>query len=271
MSLLNYSIGKNIWIIPKWIPFFILGILSLHLRGQPGFQVGVFVLPGTTNLYNENDVNLPSEVFQLEWLGGMAVGISGQYQRIIPSTNLHAGIKVNAIYSQQGGAFSFLNGVGERVEEVTRLEYVKFPVMLGVQLPSENRKWIFSVYSGIQASILAQAFRFDDNTEFVPPIPENITGFPTTFEAFEAWDLSAILELGWDVRLAERLYMNLKLRVDASVRDAEDKNVTFFITEAGMTDEVNFWQSIRGENRDAVTRNLTAGLLIGLSYHLSSP
>ncbi len=251
------------------IIFLGLGML-LSGKAQQGFQVGAFVLPQAVALYNEFDVNLPEEVYRYEWLGGMGAGVHVAYQRLIPGTPLHAGIKVNALYTQQGGAFSFLNGSNEQVEEVTRLEYVKFPLMIGVQTPSENRKWIFSLYGGVQVGILTQAFTFNDNTEFEPPLPENITSFPTTFEAYEPIDLSAIVEFGWDIRLAEHLFMNLKLRADASFRDIEDKEETFFVTEAGETREENFWESERGVGRQDITRNITAGLLIGLSYHFES-
>ena len=55
--------------------------------------------------------------------------------------------------------------------------------------------------------------------------------------------------------------MNLHLRVDYSLVDVEDKEVSYQLTSGGSTSTVPFWPSTRAE-----TNALNAGILIGITY-----
>jgi hypothetical protein len=223
---------------------------------QQGLKLGGFFLPQFTTLYNSDDMNLDTDEFLLEPLGGMAVGLNFGYN---PSR--YFGLRMNLIYSQQGSRYSARGGFDERITYTTRLGYVKIPLMIGLNSNDENHKIMFSIYGGFQFGFLARAWRYDDNTAYVPPLPPTITNFPDTYAQYRSVNNSVVGDIGLDIKMTRNVVVNLHLRGDYSILDAEDKDVTYRLTENGFTKDVPYWETGR-----ASTRNMGIGLMIGATY-----
>ena len=231
------------------------------LYAQQGLKLGAFVLPQNSMLLNADDSSLPTDAFQYELLGGMAGGLVLGYNPIE-----YFGIRLNVLYSQQGGKHSVRSGVETRDHYVTRLEYLKIPLMIGFNTGYTNNKLIFSLYGGVQAGFLNHAYTYNNSVAYEAPLPSIYTGFPTARARYAAFDLSAVGDIGVDVVLTYNMVLNLHLRGDYSLQDAEDKMATFRITEGGATRDQKYWEWARGATKNAETRNFTTGLLIGVTY-----
>lgn len=231
------------------------------LYAQQGLKIGAFIMPQNSMLLNEDNAALPDDAFQYELLGGVAGGIVLGYNPIE-----HLAIRLNVLYSQQGGKFSVRSGVETRDDFVTRLEYLKIPLMIGVNSGFDNNKIIFSFNAGVQAGFLTQAYTYNNSVAYEAPLPENYTSFPTVREQYESMDLSAVADVGIDVALTYNMVLNLHIRGEYGAQDAEDKAETFRITEGGETRNQKYWEWARGLTQNAETRNFTTGLLIGVTY-----
>lgn len=236
----------------------LIGGLAVQGFSQNGLRLSAYMLPQAVLLYNADDADLSEEVFKHEIQGGMAGGVSVGY------VLGNIGAKLGLIYSQQGGKYSFQGSDDAEVNVVTRLEYVKIPLTVGYQSRIQRKVGIFA-HAGAQLGILTQAKTYNDNTDFQAPLSPNITSYPTLFEAYEDIDISLVGEVGVQVRLAYNLMADFHVRADFSLQDVENKEATFLLTDAGETQEINFWENQRGRNRGD-TRNITAGLSIGITY-----
>jgi hypothetical protein len=236
-------------------------LISGALYAQQGLKIGAFVLPQNSMLLNADDAGLSDDAFQYELLGGMSGGLVAGYNPVE-----YFGIRLNVMYSQQGGKYSVRSGVETRDAYVTRLEYLKIPLMIGFNSGFTNNKLIFSLYGGVQAGFLSRAYTYNNSVAYEAPLPENYTNFPTVSNRYERFDLSAVGDIGVDVALTYNMVLNLHLRGDYSLQDAEDKTQEFRITEGGATRNQKYWEWARGLTKNAETRNLTTGLLIGVTY-----
>lgn len=241
---------------------FLVSMLTLGAAfGQAGLKVGAFALPQLVWLVNADDDALGDDQYQQELLGGMAGGLQLGYNL----TDL-LGVRLNLIYSQQGGRYTRLNAAGTRVNEVVRLEYVQLPLMVGFNSNPEFQKITFSAYGGIQLGVLAQAKEYDDNTEFELPLEQRVRTAPTLLQAYEDMDLSVVGDIGIDVRLDYDLVMNLHLRANYSLQDVENKDAFVLLDDAGTSRQESYWDFVRDMDERASTRGLNIGLLIGITY-----
>lgn len=241
---------------------FLLIMGTNFVYGQKGLKLGGFALPQTTFLFNADLSNLDEDEYRPELFGGMAGGIVFGYNF---SDNF--GFRLNAIYSQEGGRHSIRQDIDSRYYYVRRQEYLKLPLMIGINSSPVNRKVLFSFYGGVQLDILSKAYDYNDNPTYIPPVPDNITHFPTTYETYEPINYSVVGDIGIDILLPPSNFaLNLHLRGDYSLRDVEDKAETFRLTEGGSTRLENYWTNIRGTNSDSETFGLNVGILIGLTY-----
>ena len=241
---------------------FLLFMNAPSLWAQKGLKVGGFALPQTTFLFNADLSNLDQDEYRQELLGGMAGGLVFGY-----NFSDIFGFRINAIYSQEGGRFSTRKDIDSRYYYVNRLEYLKLPLMIGINSNPENRKVLFSLYGGVQMDILSKAYDYNDDPSYVPPVPDNVTQFPTAYESYESIGYSVVGDVGVDILLPPSNFaLNLHIRGDYSLQDVEDKGATFRLTEGGTTRLENYWDSVRGNNSDAETFGLNIGILIGLTY-----
>lgn len=229
------------------------------LLGQQGFRAGAFALPQAVWMLNADDQDQPVEVYDQQWLAGMSGGVSLGY--VHP---LNIGLQLNIIYAQQGNRYTRLNAANEEVTEVSRLEYVKIPLMVGYQY--ETVKATFSAYAGVQTNVLTRAWRYNDNEEFENPLEELVLDAPTAYQSYETVDFNYVADLGMDVKLDYNLMFNLRLRGEYSINDAENKDAFVRTLDEGEIVTVPYWEFVRAGSPRAVTKNLAAGILIGITY-----
>ncbi|GAB4405125.1 MAG: hypothetical protein OHK0039_05930 [Bacteroidia bacterium] len=231
------------------------------LQAQKGLKVGAYALPQAVFLYNADDLALDNDVWQPELLWGMSGALVLGY-----NFNDYIGVRVDAIYSQQGGAYSVPRDFDNQTTYVTRLNYMKLPLLLGMNT-NPARKYSFSLYGGVQLDLLASALDYTDYPVFQLPAAANISELPSTRDLYEPLTYSFVGEMGLDIRLPpENLVLNLHLRGDYGLVDAENKDATIRVTQNGTTTRQAYWPLVRGATRNADTFGLTAGLKIGLTY-----
>lgn len=232
------------------------------LHAQKGLKVGAFGLPHLVQLYNMDDFNLEDEEFKPEALYGMSGGLTFGY-----NFNDYFGFRLNAIYSQQGGAYSVRKDINTRVRFVNRLDYFKIPLMIGFNTNPIDRKWVFTAYAGGQIGFLTRAVSYDNNQTLTAPMSDNIVDFPSTFDTYNALTYAVVGHIGFDVQLPpDNFVLNLALRGEYNVVDAEDKRSSFLIQEGGVTQSQDYWEFARGATRNAETFGYTIGLLVGITY-----
>lgn len=223
--------------------------------GQKGLKLGGMAMPAFSVLYNADDSRLDGDIFQYEPLIGMSAGAVLGWN---PSDNF--GIRLNVLYSQAGGRYSARESFVDRINYTTRLEYLKVPLMFGFHTSSFRRKLMFSFYAGGQMNYLVRANQFNDNPAFEPPLPDNVTDYPDAYAQYEALTYSAVADFGLDVFLVDDFTLNVHLRAEYGLTDAENKGISYRLTENGQTNEVLFYPRSR-----ATTNAVSVGLVIGVT------
>ena len=231
-----------------------------ELSAQKGLRVGIFAQPQWVRLQNPDDAALNEAVFDYEPLAGMAGGVRVGYHF---TENL--GIQLNVIYSLQGSRYSAQTDGELRNQFTTRLEYIKLPLLLGFQTSSVNTV-VFSLYAGVQPSFLTRGYAYDDVRAYGNSIPEDVSGFPTTFGAYEPVYISLVGEIGVDIVLSDEWRVGVHLRPEYGLTDAEDKDRAFQQLVNGNVTSVNYWNWLRGQNNRADTRHVVLGANIGVTY-----
>lgn len=240
---------------------------------QSGLKLGAFAMPTVSTVFNETDNDQLDPGFVTRTpLQGMATGLILGWN---PGDNI--GVRMNIIYQQSGNQLAIRNiATGTSTchyngDEyscnliTTRLNYLKIPLMLGITTSSYDTKTIFSFYLGAQVGMLVKAAQYDDKLEFTPPVPANVTSWPDTYATYNKWDLAAVADIGFDIHLVDDWVLNLHLRGNYSLKDIENKEAVYRITEGGKTEVKPFWDVNRLESQ-----NVTVGLMIGLTYTFSN-
>ena len=246
----------------------VLCLFGGSVSAQKGLELGVFALPHFNGLYNLDDIEALPEVYSLDPLWGMSGGLAVGY-----NVSDFFGITVNAVYSQQGGAYTASEGLDEPTRFVNRLQYFKVPLMLNINSNPNNRKTMFHIGAGIQAGFLTGAYAYNDNPALGGSLPSNVVQFPGGTEIYESIDVSVVGEIGMDVTLEpDQVYLNLRIRGDRSLQDVENKGATFRVSNNGTTESVKYWDQTRagGGIRNNDTFGFTVGLLVGVTYLLPS-
>lgn len=240
-----------------------LAITLAPATAQQGIKVGGFFLPQASFLYNADDAALDEDLFQREILPGMAGGLVFGYH-----FNDIVGVRMNLIYSQEGGRYSVRRDAFYRDDFTTRLEYLKIPIMLGFNTDPLFNKVMLSVYGGVQANILTRAWTYNNNPVLIPATPEGAYRLPSARDQHAFWTYSAVLDLGVDIFLTQRAVLNIGVRGDAGLIDSEDKSSTYLFTSGGRSGAGNYWDWSRAGNASAQTFSINAGILFGLTYTL---
>ena len=239
-----------------------VGIFSLALtQAQKGAVLGGFLMPQGSLLLNPDDNSQePAELYQLRYLPGMAAGGIIGY-----NFNPYIGIRANVLYSQQGGRYSSRKDFDTDITYSTRLEYAKIPLMVGL-MSNPERKVSFFLYGGYQLGFLTRAYRENDDLAYEPAIPANTTDYPSVYRQYNQWSLSAVGEMGFNLKLGYNTALNLHLRGDYSQGDVENKSVAYRTTVNNQTKTVNFWEQYPGGFTRQATNSLNLGLLFGITY-----
>ena len=241
----------------------ILGLIILIFSSgtglaQKGFTLGFKAIPHTTMMLNADDSDAPKDVFTYKRTWGMAGGPSFGY-------NFHDkfGVSADFLYSTQGQKSTYINSREEEVTQNTRLQYIKMPILFTFSTYNEFDKIMFSAGLGFQGSILTHARYYNDDQSYVPDVAlfDNVSDYPNTYSQYNVLDYGPVVEAGINMKLKYNVMANLRLRADYSLADAENKDANYRITNAGSTNIVDIYNSER-----AKTTNVTAGLLIGITY-----
>jgi hypothetical protein len=238
--------------------------LPMTILAQPGLKIGIFGVPHFSYLLNADDASLSEDAYRIENLplmsGGISLGLGiGNY----------FGLRFSPTYAQQGGAFSALTGVTQRSRFTERLDYVKLPLMIGLNTNPQNRKFIFSFYFGASANVLTRALSFNDNPLLAIQPPSAVLTIPEPIDRFADLTWSIMGETGFDIQLPpENFSLNLRLRGDYTLTDVEDKETLVRIQEGGRVVSLPYWNYARGSGtRNADTFGLNVGLLVGVTYN----
>ncbi|HHG85715.1 MAG TPA: PorT family protein [Bacteroidetes bacterium] len=234
------------------------GLASSSAFAQKGLKLGIVAFPHTTWMLNQDDLEAAQDVYKYETTFGMAAGPSVGY-----NFGDGIGFRLNFLYSAQGQRWTSLNSRGDVVTNNQRLHYLKVPLMLSFNTGTEFNKLIFSFQAGFQGNVLMRARYYNDDESYTPDeaLFDNVTDFPTTYQRFSWLDYGPVAEIGLDIKLTYNIMANIHLRGDYSLSDAENKDASFKLWERGVPNDVRYW----GNDR-AVTNNLTAGIVFGLTY-----
>lgn len=228
------------------------------LFAQKGLKIGVMALPQSTWMINMDDIDQPLDVYTYKRTWGMGAGPVVGY-----NLNDNFGFRMNFLYSVQGQKYTDINQYDEEITHTTRLHYLKVPFTLGFNTNTEFSKYIFYFHGGFQVGMLMKGKYYNDDQNYIPdPTFElQVQDYPNVWERYSFLDYGPVVETGLDIKLKYNLMANLHLRADYGLADAENKNAEYRITQQGETSTVKFWNQER-----AATNNLTAGLVIGITY-----
>lgn len=241
----------------------LLGLIASPTFAQKGLKFGGFFLPQASVLYNADDFDLDEDLFQAEALPGMAGGLLFGYH-----FNDIIGVRLNVIYSQEGGRYSARRDFSGRDNFTTRLEYLKVPLLVGFNTDPLFNKIMFSAYGGIQANLLTKASTYSSNPVYVAPMPEGAYRLPATRDLYQWWTYSAVVDLGVDIFLTQKAVLNISFRGDLGLTDSEDKAATYLFRNGGTSGTSEYWEWARGDAANAETFSVNAGILFGLTYTL---
>ncbi|MFN0200249.1 MAG: outer membrane beta-barrel protein [Bacteroidia bacterium] len=233
---------------------------------QIGLKFTAFMLPQYVTMRNADDVAAQvkdDNAYKYEPWGGMAAGGYIGY-----NANETFGLRTGVLFSRQGYQWSSKRNANDRNNYYTRLDYMKIPLMMGLSTRHTGNKTVFSFYAGYQLGFLTNVRCWDDVMEYVPPISDNISAFPRKYNTYNFYNGSIVAETGFDVTLMRELSMNIRFRGDYSLRDAENKSVVYRLTDNGETVNVKYWDGFHGGALRRASHNITAGLLLGVTYNI---
>ncbi|WNJ21417.1 porin family protein [Pontibacter sp. G13] len=248
-----------------YLPFVaVLMVIALPSQAQRGLKLGAFGIPQISAMYNMDDASLDEDLYTMEPYVGMAGGLEVGY-----NFNEYIGVRLNTIFSQEGGRYSFKRTIEERTMVTTRLNYFKLPLMIGFNsFNYQGTKYSFMIYAGVSANFLTGAETYNDDPSLDIAVPESFKSFPTTKETYAPIYYSAVVDLGYQIVLGEQEKVSLifALRGEMGLTDSEDKDETFFIYQNGSVDEIEYWDTVGGPSRNAVTNAINIGLRVGVLY-----
>lgn len=215
-------------------------LLCTNAQAQEGLQINLQAMPQLTGLRNEDD--RANKNFEYLSTVGTAFGIGGQY-----GFTEHAGLGVDLIYSIQGQRYRL-----NTVERYRKVEYLKIPVMFVNSVDIvENIRFIYKL--GPQLDVLSVARLLDANGKTI---------VSDQTPAYEKLGLSAVLFAGMGINLAPRLMLDVGLRYDYGITNAENDNYPHSYTSTNG----NGSPSAAGR---AYTHNQTWGLSVGIRSVIS--
>jgi hypothetical protein len=148
---------------------------------------------------------------------------------------------LTVLYSFQGQRYKF-----DGVEQIKKLEYLKLPLML-IYYYEINPDWVFTGKISPQLDLLANAKLPDKDGNNIVSNQKN---------AYEDFDIAAVVSTGIGYKLNENLSLYVALRFDYGFADAENKDYKKNINHPNGAVTIT----------RALTSNATGGLTVGLRY-----
>jgi len=210
-----------------------------NANAQKGFQIGVEGTPQLSYLVNKSDME--SDLYTAEHAGNGSFGISTQL-----GFTENIGVGVNVLYSFQGDKYEWKD-----VLRYKQLQYIKVPIMVTLSYPFGS-DMMFIGKIGPQIDFLTDAKLLDSDREAI---------LDDYSEAFEMYALSAVVSAGVGYNIGSNLCLDVAIRYDAGLTDAEDKDYTSNVHYPFDVVTPAPASSPRG-----ITSNMTVGLTVGLRY-----
>ncbi len=232
---------------------------SNTVSAQKGLKLGLVALPQTTWMLNKDDMDVPQDEFKYKTTFGMAAGPMVGY-----NFGDGIGFRVNFIYSAEGQKFTNVNQEGTLVNHTRRLNYLKLPLFLSFNTGTEYSKLVFAANLGFQANFLLRARQYNDDQSYTPDeilFNPNVRDYPTSYKQYSLLNYGPVADIGVDIKLAYNVMANLHVRGDYNLSDSENKDSAYKLYTNGIPDDIRIWNEGR-----AVTNNLTAGIMLGLTY-----
>jgi len=217
-------------------------LFSAQVFAQQGIELGFRLSPQIVSQLNQDELDAGDEI-NYELTTGMAFGLSAAYNF---TDNMGAGL--NILLSTQGQKF-IDESSDPSFKSRRKYSYLKIPLLFHYNSNPEASA-TFSIETGPQFGFLTSAAIVDEDGD------EFDFGVETT-ELYNSMDLAWVLALGTDISVADNLQLVVKLRLDGSLSDVENKDLE--------VSGVNFWE-FAGEPDRASSQNVTAGLMLGLNY-----
>jgi opacity protein-like surface antigen len=217
----------------------------LGLQAQKGLEVGVYLQPQSTWIMNQEDLDNGSQLdfvptFKTAFGANVGFNFTDNF-----------GIRSGLMISSQGQKYTSTEEftLKPSTEYETKLSYIKVPILLKLNSDPEAGS-AFLLNAGVQYS-LRGATKKSSLTQ-------------ASFDAqdyYKSSELSAVVGLGAQIRLGDKLNLNAMLRFDYTLGDIEKEGVkTFGLANANAGFIYN------DQAKRSAARNLTGGLQIGLNY-----
>ena len=103
--------------------------------------------------------------------------------------------------SSKGTNRLFLGLPGNPVSSLVCTMIFAVPIiskMLGLNSDPSN-KVAFSFYGGVQFDLLTNAYTYNDNPAYIPPLTDVVSKFPTTYEIYNPVHFSVVGDIGTDI------------------------------------------------------------------------
>jgi Outer membrane protein beta-barrel domain len=227
--------------------------------GQKGLKLGLVALPQTTWMLNKDDMTVPQDQFKYKTTFGMAAG---------PSVGYHfgdgIGLKVNFIYSAEGQKYTNFNSEGTLVNHTRRLDYMKIPLFVSLNTGTPTHKVVFALDLGFQVNFLMRARYRNDDQSYTPDeilFNPNVRDYPNSYKQYSLFNFGPVAAAGVDIKLAYNIMGNVRFRGDYTLKDAENKNSAYKLYTNGIPDDIRIYDEAR-----PITKNLTGGLMFGITY-----
>ncbi len=214
-------------------------LMSLSALAQQGLEIGLRVNPQSIWIFNDDDFAV-GDALDFENSFGMAYGLNVGYN-MTDNFGIHAGVLV----SSQGQRY-VTDILGNDFNSQIDLNYLKVPVLLKLNSnPSSTVGFLFQV--GPQFSFLNSATYTNDLD-----VEQDLK------ETYKSMAVELTFSLGTRIMLADALSLDISLRPDYSLTNIEDESASTTLGGIG----------IPTVDDRAPSRNLTAGILVGVNYHL---
>jgi hypothetical protein len=250
-------------------------LLFFPAMAQKGLKLGVFAGPQLGYHLNADDQTLSENIYSPSNLWGLNAGVSLGYNFIDMF-----GIKVQAVYSQQGNAYT---RVIDEVETrfVDRLDYLKIPLLIGFNTSTDRRKVAFAFHVGPELVMLSRIAEYNDNPSFglledrqdsklLLENGERLLQRPA--ESLYIDQLYGIVgETGIDIQLPpDNVVFNLRIRHDMLFGDVENKDATATTYKDGESTTFSYWRYAFGKSgsRTSPTVAMSTSLGFGLTVTL---
>ncbi|WP_018341796.1 outer membrane beta-barrel protein [Cytophaga aurantiaca] len=224
---------------------FLLFSISIHAQQKPTpkpkefsvFKIGFCYMPQTTFISNSGEKNDPDA--NPMWKKGFMTGLTGGNV-----FNEKISLDFGVLYSKQGVDY----GSNSPFYAPITLSYLKIPITLNYR-PFIKHKVPIEFTAGFQYSNLKKAIIDMPSGYYLPG---------SDMQWFNKSLFDVVAGVGFNFRLADKVFMNTKFRADYSLADPINKD--YIYNAHGSTG--SHWKSDRSSSR-----NITLGLSIGLEYH----